>query len=64
MDIAAATLGGIGQNGVHQCHDRRIHRGLLQLLKIDVVALLDNLHLAVAELFEHVVVAHPAKTML
>ncbi len=51
MNVAAAAFGGIRQDRVDQRDHRCIHGGLLQLLQIDVVVFLDDLHLAVTEFF-------------
>ena len=64
MNIAGATFGGVGEDGIDQRDHRRFHGGLLQLLQIDVVRLVDDFHLGVTKLFEHVVITDAAEAML
>ena len=44
MHVAGAALDGVGQDGVDQAHHRRILGGALQLLEIDLLGALEELH--------------------
>ena len=55
VDVAGALADGVGQDGVHELHDRGFLGRFLQLAQVDVVVVLDQLDVLVAELREHLV---------
>jgi len=64
MDVAAASFRGISENGIDQRDHRSIHGRLLQFLEINVVVFLNDLHLAIAEFLQYVIVTDATESLI